>query len=165
MADSAAPRGAHTNVVAVTPAITAVAYDANDAVGGLLTFEDAFRVKKTDPNTSTVASALLMDDSNGQAHSPMELWLFNATFAATGDHDEFTITKTVLFTLLGIIKWAASDYTDAADNSAALVIPQNFGIQAATTGQTSLFGQLKTTGTPDYDSTTDLKIRLTFLQD
>ncbi len=165
MTDSAAPVGAHSTVVEVVPDATAVIYVADDAVGNLLTFENAFRVKKASLNTLTVASALLMDDSDGQAHSPMELWLFNATFTPTADHDEFTLTKAVLLTCVGVIKWAASDYTNAKDNAIALVTPQNFVIESATTGQTSLFGQLKTTGTPDYDSTTDLKIRLGLLQD
>ena len=63
-----------------TPAITAGAYHAGDAVGGLLTFANAASVYKGDG----IISKLTLVDNAKQA-AVLTLWLFDRTFTASAD--------------------------------------------------------------------------------
>ena len=146
-----------TKTVTDNPTITAGAYSANDAVGGLITFADA--AYKTF-GSGVIQTILVIDDAKQSAE--LELHLFNKTFPATSDNDAFDPTDDDLENYIGFILVTTADYADFTDNSAASV--SNVGLAFSLLG-TSLFGQLVTRGTPTYAATDDLTIKLAILQD
>ena len=148
-----------TKTVTDNPTITAGAYSANDAVGGLITFADA--AYKTF-GSGVIQTILVIDDAKQSAE--LELHLFNKTFTATSDNAAFDPTDGDLENYIGFILVTTADYASLTDNSAASV--SNVGLAFnLTSGGTSLFGQLVTRGTPSYAATDDLTIKLAILQD
>jgi len=148
---------AYTKVVSATPVITAGAYTAKDAVGGLLTFANAAR---TAGGVITIASIALTDLGNQSAS--LVLVLFDRAFGATADNAAFDPSDADLANCVGHVPISASDYQSFADNAAATV--RNVGLQITLNG-TSLFGQLMCLGTPTYGSTADLVVRLGLIRD
>ena len=139
-----------------TPAVTAGAYSANDAVGGLLTFANAARVSC---GGGVIKDVVIIDDAGQDAE--LELWLFDTTITAVGDNAAFAQTEAELHTLVTIVKstdgaWCASG-TPSAN---AIEVARRYDC----TG-TSLFGQLVTRGTPSFSATDDVTVRIMLLQD
>ena len=139
-----------------TPTITAGAYAAGDAVGGLLTFADAVR---TNGGGGIVSKVVIIDDAAQLA--PLDLVLFNQTFTATADNAAFDPTDADLQHCIGYIDIAATDYANFNDNAVAakstgLRMPYPIILSG-----TSLFGQLVVRGAPTYAATDDLTIKLT----
>ncbi len=151
MADAAAPMGAHDGLISITPVITTDAYTSGDALGGLLTFANALRAKKQGKPSGYLVSATIIDTNNTPTDTPIELWLFSALITPTADNAPFDPSDADIAKRLGVIKFAASDYTDAANNSVATRTSINMGVAGGAAGQTSLFGQLVVRGTPTYD--------------
>ena len=148
---------AYSVAVSATPTITAGAYAAKDAVGGLLTFANAAR---TAGGVITIMSIALTDLGNQSAS--LVLVLFDRTFTATADNAAFDPSDADLANCVGHVPISASDYQSFADNAAATV--RNVGLQITLNG-TSLFGQLMCLGTPTYGSTADLTVRLGLIRD
>jgi len=149
--------GGDTVTVTQTPTITAGAYSAKDAVGGLLTFASAARVSG---GKITIQSVTVTDLAAQSA--TLVLVLFDQTFTATADNAAFDPSDADLANCVGIIPIYSSDYQAFADNGVATV--RNIGL-TVTLAVTSLFGQLMCTGTPTYASTSDLTVKLGILQD
>lgn len=145
---------------AVTPTITAGAYSANDAVGGLMEFSDAVNTHAR----SGIITNLMIVDKAGQS-AAMDLFLFDATFTATADNAAWPTTnptETVIGTnCIGVITVASGDYKTYNGGTLAIVTLTN-PIRLA---GTSLFAQAVTRGTPTYALTTDLIFRLTIAKD
>lgn len=143
-----------------TPTITAGAYSAGDALGGLLTFATANRSSGL---AITILSAQILDLHKQSAAT--DLVLFDRTFTATADNDPFDVGDADLPNWRGAIEFVAGDYFAFNDSSAASW-PQttaNSGFPILLNG-TSLFGQLVTRGTPTYNTTSDITVGLTILQ-
>lgn len=138
--------------IAVAPTVTAGAYSAKDAVGGEMTFANAVRVSG---GSAVLNSVTIIDKS--QAAAGLELWLFSATITEADDNAAFDISDAELATCVGVVPIATADYFQIADNEVACV--RGVGLQFACAA-TSLFGQLKCTGTPTYASTSDLTVVL-----
>jgi len=150
-----------TEVRALTPTITAGAYTAGDAVGGLLTFPAMFMAGQHSGILQTVA---IIDDA--QQSVELELHLFNQSFTPTADNGAFDPTDDDLENYLGYVTIAASDYASFTDNSAASVNNIGLVVEAADPSTSkALFGQLVTRGTPTYAATDDLTVRIGVLQD
>lgn len=141
--------------ITVTPTITAGAYDAADAVGGLLTFANAASIYR---GAGRIIRVGITDKGNQKAN--LKLWLWKATFTAAADGAAFDPTDADLLNCLGYIEIPAANYMTATDNSAGSVKDCAFDFVLATAG-TSLFGQLQCVATPTYTSTSDLQITLT----
>lgn len=142
--------------ISLTPTVTAGAYVANDAVGGLLTFTNAARLTA---GGGVIKDVLLLDDAGQDAS--LELWLFNATFTAMSDNAAWNPSQADLRKLVAIISIPAGSYFDAGTESAARVeVSQRYDVAA-----TSLFGQLVTRGTPTYAATDDVTVIIGLLQD
>jgi hypothetical protein len=142
--------------ISQTPTVTAGAYSANDAVGGLLTFANAARVAGYG---GVIKDVLILDDAGQDA--ALELWLFNATFTAMTDNAAWAPSEADLRKLVGIIATSSGAYFAAGTPSAARVeCYQRYDC----TG-TSLFGQLVTRGTPTYVATDDVTVIIGLLQD
>lgn len=138
--------------ISVTPTITAGAYHAKDAVGGLLTFANAVRVSagKSILNTVTIID-------NDDEKAGLELWLYNADPTASSDNAALDPTDANLAKCVGVVPISSADYFSANDNGVACV--RGVGLQFYCAG-TSLYGQLKCTGTPTYTATNDLTVVL-----
>ena len=149
--------GGNTKTIPQTPTITAGAYSAKDAVGGLLTFANMARVSG---GVITLTSLVLTD--LGAQSANLVLVLFDRTFTATSDNAPFDPSDADMANYVGFVPIFSSDYQAFADNAGATV--RNVGLQITLSG-TSLFGQLMCLGTPTYASTADLTVKVSAIQD
>lgn len=142
--------------ISQTPTVTAGAYSAGDAVGGLLTFANAARESGAG---GVIKDVLILDDA-GQSVE-MELWLFSETFTAMSDNAAWAPSEADLRKLVAIVSTADGAWFAAGTPSAARVeCSQRYDCAA-----TSLFGQLVTRGTPTYAATDDVTVILGLLTD
>lgn len=138
--------------ISVTPTITAGAYSAKDAVGGMMTFANAVSGSGKSGILNTVT---IIDNDDEKA--PLELWLFNADPSGVADNAPMDFTDANMLKCVGIVPISSADYFSLADNGAACVRGIGLQFQCAAT---SLFGQLKCTGTPAYTATSDITVVL-----
>ena len=143
--------------LALTPAITAGAYAANDAVGGLLTF--ALAGRQVSEGGSILVDVLIVDDAGQDAE--LELWLFNQTFTAMADNAAWAPAEADLENCIAVVSTSGSTWR-AAGTPSVINIECTRRIDLA---GTSLFGQLVTRGTPTYVATDDLTVKIKLLQD
>jgi len=144
--------------ISQTPAITAGAYAAGDAVGGLLTFANAARVSG---GGGVIKSVVIVDDAGADAE--LELWLFDRTFTAMADNAPWAPSEADLENLIAIVQTAdATQGWLAAGTPSAIVIEVS---QRYDLNGTSLFGQLVARDTPTYAATDDLTVKVGLLQD
>lgn len=138
--------------IAVTPTITAGAYSAKDAVGGMMTFANAVRASG---GHGVINSVTIVDKDSENAQ--LELWLFNADPSGVADNAPMDFADSDMAKLVGVIPISTADYYTLLDNGAACVRGALLQFDCAVT---SLFGQLKCVGTPTYTSTSDLTVIL-----
>ncbi len=138
--------------ISATPTITAGGYSAKDAVGGEMTFANAAR---TSGGSGIINSVTIIDNDDEKAG--LELWLFHTTVTEAADNAPMDFSDAELATCVGVIPISAADYYSLADNGVACV--RGVGLQFKCAA-TSLFGQLKCTGTPTYTATSDLTVVL-----
>ena len=136
----------------VTPTITAGAYSAGDVVGGLLTFTLA----NTRGADGIVRSVRIADGDNEKA--ACKLWLFAEQPITIADNAAFAPTDNDISKCVGVIAFAAADYTTASAN--AFAAKHERGIDFTDTNGT-LWGYLVADATPTYGTTTDLTITIT----
>lgn len=138
----------------VTPTITAGAYTAEDAIGGLMTFTNAAR----DLNGSGIIFTVTISDKAKQ-DAEIHLFIFDQTFTATTDNNAFAPSDADMLNCLGVIKIEAADYSDTSNNSVAtksVVFPYK-----CAGDQRSLFAQAKIVSAgKSYTSTSDLQFTL-----
>lgn len=149
--------GGSATIIAATPTITAGAYGAKDAVGGLLTFANAVRVAG---GTGTLHAVTVVDD--GMQSAELVLVLFDQSFTPTADNAPFDPSDADLENCIGKVVVLAADYNAFVDN--AVACRSGIGLPLKLDG-TSLYGQLMCTGTPTYTSTADLTVKVHILQD
>ncbi len=151
-----------TTRIIQAPTVTAGAYSANDAVGGLLTFKTRWFT----PNSTGVILSVQIKD-NAKQNAALELVLFSKTFTATANNDAFDPSDADMVNCLGVIPISGTDYVDFVDNSIATV--KNIGLAVrsddTTHGDRAIYGQLVTRGTPTYVATSDISVILEILHD
>ena len=146
--------------LALTPTVTAGAYTAGDAVGGLLTFPLAARTNISEGG-SILTNVLIIDDAGQDAE--LELWLFNQTFTAIADNAAWAPSEADLENCIGVVSTTGGIWRAAGTPSVCQIeCTRRIDLVA---GGTSLFGQLVTRGTPTYAATDDLTIKIQLLQD
>lgn len=139
-----------------SPTVTAGAYTAGDAVGGLLTFANAARAAGMG---GVIKDLLILDDAGQDAE--LELWLFGDTFTAMANNAPWAPSEADLRKLVGIITTSDGAWFAAGTPSAARVeVSQRYDCVA-----TSLYGQIVTRGTPTFAATDDVTVILGILQD
>ena len=142
--------------ISQTPTVTAGAYIAGDAVGGLLTFAGAARVAG---DGGVIKDVIIIKDNGNTA--ALELWLFNATFTAMVDNAPWAPSEADLRKLVAII--ATADGASFAAGTPAVARVECSQYYECT--GTSLFGQLVTRGTPTFGATDDVTVKIGLLQD
>lgn len=145
-----------TRAISKTPTITAGAYSASDVVGGLMLFDFTFGGRT---ESGVIRRLAIYDGANDKAaldvylyrQRPVNVIADNGAFALTNDNS-LLITK---------IAVAAGDYTTVG--SVAYAFKDGLNIDYHLTGapKEGLFAYAVCTGTPTYDSTTQLIFRLT----
>lgn len=142
--------------ISQTPTVTAGAYSANDAVGGLLTFANAALITG---GGGVIKDVIILDDAGQDVE--MELWLFDRTFVAMADNAPWAPSEADLRNLVAIISTGDGAWFAAGTPSAARVeCSQRYDCVG-----TSLFGQLVTRGTPTFAATDDVTAKIGLLQD
>lgn len=171
------PRLTIQSPVEVTPTISTSAYTAGDQVGGVMTLTNVVR---NDPNTSVsgdrgtpttsgagLGTATLTEitvlDKAGQ-NAAFEVWFFKSSPTITSvDNGAFNLTDANSFAAcIGHVNVGAT-YSTSSSNSVSTTSNLNKSIFAAS-GST-IYAVAKTTGTPTYGSTSDLKFIFNFLVD
>lgn len=148
--------GSEGTTIAQTPTIDDDAYTAGDNVGGLLTFASAAR---NAASGGVIKNVFIIDDAGQDAE--LELWLFNQTFTQGDDDAAWAPSEADLENCIGVISTSGSTWRAAGTPSVITIeVAQRYDL----TG-TSLFGRLVTRGTPNYDATDDLTIKVALLQD
>lgn len=140
--------------ISVTPVITAGAYAAGDAVGGLLTFANAASIYKGD---GIIKKVVIVDDAAQEA--ALDLVLYDRTFTPTADNAPWDPTDADNQYCLGVIHVLAAEYGGGADNSVGSH-ECDFAFTLVS-GGTSLFGQLMAVGAPTYAAVDDLTVKIT----
>ena len=144
--------------IAVKPTITAGAYGANDAVGGLLEFANAVAESG---KGGTITNAYIVDDS-GQTKT-IVMVLFDRTFTPTADNAPLAISEADGENSLGFFSFATGG---ASLNFAQPITLQKTNPEHGfVLNGTSLFAQLYTTEAPTYNATDDLTVVLVIEQD
>ena len=142
--------------ISQTPTVTAGAYSANDAVGGLLTFANAGRVSG---GGGVIKDLIVLDDAGQDAE--LELWLFRETFTAMVDNAAWAPSEADLRKLIAVIRSRDGNWLAAGTPSALVVeVAQRYDLVG-----TSLFGQVVTKGTPTFAATDDVTVIIGLLQD
>lgn len=146
-----------SKTVAVSPTITAGAYSANDAVGGLMTFSNATNSKLT----GVIQTVVITDQADQGA--ALDLVCFNQSVTVASDNDAFSISDDDSKEAVAWISVTASDYIDVGGAKVAVI--GGIGQLVTTYNGTALYCQLRTTGTPTYAATDDLQVAINVLQD
>lgn len=149
------PRPATTRIQ-VSQTTTATAYEALDAIGGLITFANAAR----QAGDSVHIEGVTLVDEDAQL-AAMDLVLFSAAPGTVTDEAAFDPADAELLTVLAVIPIAAGDYHLFTDNAVAHVDCSVTCVCAAT----SLYGVLVARGTPTYASTSSIHVAITLVQD
>lgn len=147
----------YCETVSATPTITAGAYSANDAVGGILTFnlpeyflqQGSFEIRGgriTDKGAQAANLVLVLFKS-----SPAGTFTDNAAFDPA-DADLALAFGAIQFTTHAAFSDNSLSYVDSLSKLG------KFTQLSATTG--AFYGAIYTTGTPTYASTSDLTVYL-----
>jgi hypothetical protein len=142
------------NTISQTPTITAGAYSAGDAVGGKLTFTGC-------PESGFIETVTIVDkDEEGAA---LNLVLFKQDFTAVNDNAAFDVTAGEEDDVIGVVTIAAADFIDVGGCKIATISELSMGYKLTETSATKrgrIYGQLMTTGTPTYTTTSDLVVNI-----
>lgn len=146
---------AKARLVRVTPTVTAALYDANDVIGGLLTFSPV-------PDDGFIVSVKLVDQAK-QAGA-YQLVLFDSLPTTIADAAAYDIADADLLKIVGAIHLtdtAGADKFDFSDNKIysrnSLVIPYQL---AQGNTASALYGFLIALGTPTYAAATDVQVQI-----
>lgn len=146
------------HVVEVTPTVSnAVAYTANDQVGGLMTLTGAAPGK----GSGTSLSSIVIVDNASQS-AAIDLYFFDASpTVASVDNGAADVSDAEMADkCIGHVVVAASDYKALAGNSTACV--RNIDLSLKPNASQDLYCIAVTRGTPTYTSTTALALKFTF---
>lgn len=154
--------GGHITTITMTPIVSSgVAYATGDNVGALMQFAGAARV--TDGH-GVVHTVTLTDLGKQDIATDVIIFSQNPTATTFTDNSPMDIADADLPKICGIVKIAASDYSDFNDNSAACIRSAGVTFDLVAGNQT-LYACLVTRGAPTYTSTSDITLKLGILQD
>jgi hypothetical protein len=148
-----------STAVTLQPTVTAAAYSANNCVGGLLTFTNAFGAAQ-----SGVLESVTLSLKTGSVTAGFKLYLFNANPSNTTWTDKASpsINAADVGKLIGP-PLSLTAYDNGLGTHTLYGI-DGIGRQLSS-ANTSLYGVLVTTGTPTFASTSDVYITVQILQD
>jgi hypothetical protein len=153
-----------SKIVSATPTLDTNIYASGDRVGTVMEFSNAM---DDSSGTGTIVSVTVLDKA-GQG-SALSLLLFNdLPTVASADNAAIDISDAEMAKCVGVIPIASGDYVTTASNSIATVRGVNLLVQSAKSANSltgkSLFGVLKSGGTPTY-AASSLVVSLCIKQD
>ena len=135
-------------VISVQPTITAGAYSAGDAVGGVMTF--------TCPGSNTVLlkDLYLLDDDSSPDEADLDLYIFTDSDIAVADNAAFTISQAEFLagSFIGRVNFSTYIATPIGGEANATIcekIDQNILIPVS---NGKFYGQLIANGTPTFNA-------------
>jgi hypothetical protein len=134
-----------------TPTITAGAYTAGKAIGGMLTFKDL-----ATRGFSTVYNVVVVDKS-GQAPA-CDLVLFSQPFTATANAATIAISAADSLNCIGNVKIVAGDWSNIG--TPAVAAKMQLFLAAVGDLDNNVYGQLICRGTPTFTSTSDIIVKI-----
>jgi hypothetical protein len=154
--------GGWSDLIKVTPTITAGAYSAQDMVGGKLTLTNAMRVVG---GKGYLYSLEVIDTDKIAA--ALDIHLFSAMAGAYADNGAEAISAADALNHLGVVRILATDYLAKANFYAAQPDPSTFKSILLKSGAASrdLFAIVVCTGTPTYTHTTGLQFNFGIIGD
>jgi len=135
--------------------VTAAAYSAGNAVGGLITCANAIRVG----GHGAILQSVVLRDKSGN-NTTYTLWLFDSAPTAPTDRSAYAIGTDLARTIGAIaLTGTLNAGTPGLINLDGIAKSLKLG------SGTTLYGVLVTTGTPIFAGTADVSLTLTFLPD
>lgn len=146
--------------VAVTPTVSTSSYTSGYVVGGIMTFA-AMRVSN---GTGEILSCLVTEKGTQDANLTILIFSQNPSTGTYTDHAAFTFNATDYQYLIRTITIKTTDYVAAGSYSAAEISSIGKDVFASG-GNANLYAVAVTTSTPTYSASSNLTIKLGFLQD
>lgn len=143
--------------VCVTPTITAGAYSAYDSVGGLMEFPNVLR---STLNSGVLTSAKIVDLSSQIVGYELAIFSQNPSSTTFTDNAAIDIDDADISKLLGPVSFSTSDRFAFADNSVSSKTAQYMPVRFTGAPRT-IYGALRSTGTPTYAGTSDITVCIT----
>ena len=137
------------------PTITAGAYAAGDAVGGVMSILTG-GIAGDIANSTVLQDAQLID--RAQQNAIIKLVLFSSSPTAIADNAAFDVITADDAKVITVITF--DTYTDVGSRT----ISEVKNITKAVSSNTTIYGQMYTTGTPTYTATSDLRLKLWFCE-
>lgn len=129
-------------------------YADNDLVGGKLTM--------LLPKSGIIETVVLLDQANQSAALDLVLFSADPTGTTFTNNASLDINDTDALKIIGVLRFAASDYGSFADNAVATLRGCGF----AYVSEGPLYGALLSNGaTPTYVATTDLLLTIYVIPD
>jgi len=135
------------------------AYTANDQVGSVMEFAGVIDV---DYGGGLIESVTVVDASSEGAALRLVLFSASPSNTATQDNAVLTLADSDLDNVIGTVDFAASDYTSFADNAVGSVQCE---LPFYLEGARDLYGLLMAVGTPTYDDTDDIVVKINVLRE
>jgi hypothetical protein len=145
--------------LSANPVIQAALYAAGNSVGGLLTFNNAYR-GVTNPVT---LQDLIVTDKSGQ-NAPLTILFFDSNPTNGNYADKTAVTFGTDFPkIIGKVNVQTTDYDTI--NAKGIAHIKNISAILVPNATTTLYAVIVTTGTPTYVSTSDITLKLKLYQD
>ena len=159
--------GRNIEFAVLTPTITAGAYDADDAIGGLLTVAVGKSVLR-ESGRGEIVTAVLADKASQIGQHAIEAYIFEANPSASTftDNAAFNINDTDILNCIGplIFSTACGENVCAGASTANQIMTiRNVGLTYQLGAlESKLYVALKIRGAATFTSTSDLQLRLYF---
>lgn len=154
--------GGNTTINTPALAVTAGAYTAGFAVGGILTLTSAMRKSG---GSGVLQSLMMVDHANQKAQMEVLIFDSNPAGGTYADHGAAAIGDADIAKLLHRISIAATDWVSLGGTARAIVDVNAIAKPVVASGSANLFMVIITLGTPTFANTTDLEARLGFFRD
>lgn len=156
--------GARQKIVLANPTITAGAYTANDALGGLMTFAGAAAF---DGGSGMVVAVRLLIANPTPAAPGIDLHLFNRAVTPAADNAaaSFTVADLDDGAWCGFVPVRSNDWMSAAATNLVAAYKETRVPFHCASGSKDIFGAMVDVDGATYGATDDLEVVLTVLQD
>lgn len=150
----------------LTPTITAALYNANECIGGLLTFVNPF---SNECQHGDVNEVMILDKAAQGKNLILVLFRRNPTTSTISDKTAFAPSDADLLNITAVIPVGTHNaFVDNGTSYGAEICRPVQGLKLAnssTVASTVIYGALVAVETPTYTSTSDVTVRISIKQD
>lgn len=141
--------------ICVSPTVTAGAYSAFDNIGGKLTFSSVLR---SELQSGVITAAYVYDKASQNVAYELHLFREDPTATTFTDNSALDIADADLSKSLTPISFTTGDRFAYADNSHSARQAQYIPVTFPRAASHTLYGSLRSSGTPTYAATTDITV-------